>query len=192
LGERQALSDRSLLQKNDDLPAASAIKAHMAALVKNLNHRDSAINFLIYTYGVRNQDIDCFITTRTETPIKPDTNYLIVKNTEIKWIRHVYKTASVYGSKHIIIKSPRFSRAIRAIGTGQWLLADASGRHIKSVSLSRFIPKRLFAGLSESDYFKILVRDAQLKTNPLGILQKLSKSRGTDLETVHNAYNMSK
>ena len=80
------------------------------------------INYLLFNYGVRNKDLDVFI-TNDKSAINSTDNFLLVGPKSIKWIRNNYKTKTNYGVKEIIIKNATFLRVIKMLPNNSYLLS---------------------------------------------------------------------
>jgi hypothetical protein len=184
------LKDRNK-SKNDTLPQLKELTKYLQTLIDEDNYRSFTINFLLTTYGVRNEDVDCFITSDKNQLTDITKNYLLVQKTQIQWIRNVYKTAKTYGKKKIVIKNTAFFIAISQLPKEEWLLVDPKGNHVQPSSIGRFIQDRTFNELSEGDIFKILVRDITQKgKNVLSKLKQFSEWRGTDIKTIAESYDL--
>lgn len=191
LEEKQAHLKERNKGKNDTLPQLSELTKHLKKLIDEDNYRSFAVNFLLTTYGVRNEDLDCFITNNKNDITDTTRNYLLVQPTQIQWIRNVYKTAKTYGPKKIVIKNKEFVVALNQLPANEWLLIDPKGNHIAPSSIGRFVQDRSYNGLSEGDIFKVLVRDITKKgKNVLTKLQQLSNWRGTDIKTIAESYDI--
>jgi len=184
------LKDRNK-EKNVSLPPVAELKKHLDELINKDDYRSFVINYLLINFGVRNEDLDCFITSDKSQLADDSRNYLLVLKTQIQYIRNRYKTFKTYGPKKIIIKSPSFVVAVSELPQNEYLLVDAKGNHIAPYSMGRYIQDRTYKNLSEGDIFKILVRDITQKgKNVLSKLNQLSDWRGTDIKTIAESYDL--
>lgn len=192
--QRQKLTKDNLAKKNNELPSFNTLKKHLGELEKIGNHRAFIVNYLLLNYGLRNKDLNVFIISGDDKGTMIDgLNYLIRKKTEIEMIIQDYKTLTTYGVKKIIIKSPRFLRAVDAYGMNTYLLAIGSTKtnQIAESSLSKTISNLTYEGLGEANYFKILIQ--HISNSGFKVLERikqLSQYRGTDVNTILEYYNI--
>jgi hypothetical protein len=144
------------------------------------------INYLLYNYGVRNKDLDVFI-TNDKTAINSDENFLLVGPKSVKWIRNNYKTKANYGTKIIIIKNATFLRVINMLPNNSYLLSFG-GTHIASSSLDKFIKTRTIHNLSESQIFKNILHEKRNSPSIDKIKRQFSEWRGTSLKEINQYY----
>ena len=133
------------------------------------------INYLMFHYGVRNQDVITEI-VRTKKSMG-DGNYLWIRRKDILYIRKDYKTHSTYGTQEQSITSKEFRKAV--------LKQKEMGFTDKQVG-NQLKPYIL---LKESDVFKMLIDDAYHRKDVQEI-NRLAKTRGTDLTTIKENYNI--
>lgn len=189
---RKRLTKQNLMKKNEELPSYNTLKKHLSDLEKAGNHRAFIVNYLLLNYGLRNKDVNLFITD-DKNKIEEGKNYLIRKKTEVEMIIQDYKTLTTYGVKKIIIKSPRFLRAVDAYGMNTYLLSLANDKTIpiQDTSLAKTVSNLTYNNLGEANYFKVLVKHiADSGKNVLEQLKKLSQYRGTDINTIIEYYNL--
>ena len=141
------------------------------------------VNFLWINYGTRNKDMDIEI-VKSKKAMKehPEDNYLHIGKTSVTWYRNTYKTVASYGKKSHIITDERFMNAVNKEGLGKILSAGQIGNALR---------KHQIAGMSEADVFKMLIDSSYVKQDTENI-NKLSQSRGTNIETILNFYNINK
>lgn len=190
LRDKQQKNNENL--KDLDLPAFNDVKAWINSLV-GVKY---IVNYLIFIYGVRNKDVNCFITNRQDTKnINNGINYLIVKNKEVEWIRNDYKTLTSFLQQRIVIKANKFLEEIKKLELNTWLLSGLTSP-LKETSLSNTISRHLYKhngkNMTESDYFKLNVMYLQTKPNSYSKIIALGNIRGTDAKTIENYYNISK
>jgi hypothetical protein len=144
------------------------------------------INYLLFNYGVRNKDLDVFI-TNDKTAINSDDNFLLVGDKSVKWIRNNYKTKANYGTKVIIIKNATFLKAINMLPNNSYLLSF-DGTHIASSSLDKFIKTRTIHNLTESQVFKNILHEKRNSPSLEKIKKQFSEWRGTSLKEINQYY----
>jgi len=186
--ERQCHTEAFKKEKSKALPSKKVIVDYTKTLFENKLYFKFIINYLLITYGVRNKDIDVFIADSTNKNLT-DRNILYVKKNEIEWVINDYKTQGTYGVKKIIIKSKPFMEAVKALPINTWLFGTHT--HIAPTSLSRIISRNTYDELTEADYFKILIRDANKSSNTTKLIQLYSESRGTSIINIMEYYDVS-
>lgn len=196
----QLFTEREKQQKHNnlkdlDLPNYKDVKNYID-LLNETDARKYIINYLIFNYGVRNKDVDVFITTRSKTKdIDTDINYLLVKNREIEWIRNNYKTATSYSQQRIIIKSKKFIDAVKSLPLETYLLSE-DDKPLAETSLNNTISRMLYKhndkNMTEGDYFKLNVKHLQTQPNSYSKIISLGEIRGTNATTIEKYYNISK
>ena len=135
--ERVCHTETYKKEKAKQLPSKKIITDYVKKLFEDKLYFKFIINYLLITYGVRNKDIDIFITDATNKGLT-DRNLMIVRKTEAEWIINDYKTKGKHGIKKIVIKSKPFLEAIRTIPLNNWLFtATGTSNHIMNTSLSR-------------------------------------------------------
>jgi hypothetical protein len=182
--------------KEIDLPPYNDVKAYIEELFQKGDYKRYIVNFLIFNYGVRNKDVNVLITTRKDVKnIDTNTNYLLVKQREIEWIRNEYKTVASHLQQRIVIKAKNFITAVKALELNTWLLSGTA-TPISETSVTNIITRMLFKyngeNLSESDYFKLNIKHLQTQPNSYSKIALLSAYRGTAMETIEKYYNLSK
>lgn len=202
LSQRELLfSQREKQQKNNvslkelDLPNYNDVKNYVNGLY-GVNNVKYIVNYLIFNYGVRNKDVDVFITTRTKTKdIDTDKNYLLVKNREIEWVRNNFKTSNAYGQQRIIIKAKNFIDAVKSLQLETYLLTGTNDK-LQEQNLGAVISRMLYKHnnkfMTESDMFKMLVQYLQTQPNSYSKIISLGEIRGTNATTIEKYYNISK
>jgi hypothetical protein len=191
-GLRATHTKQYIETKKEELPSYDTLNNHLKSLLKTGDHQKYIINYILINYGVRNKDLDLFITVKNNPDIASDKNYIFVKKTECEIVINDFKTIQNYGPKKFIVKSKHFRDAVLALGIGSYLLYNGIDKTepIAESSLGTYIKRRLYNNLGEGDYFKILIKHSQTKTNPLEEIEKLSLSRGTSIEMILNHYNL--
>lgn len=179
---KKNMNVKTMNEKGETLPTVEQFKEKLDSLFEDKKYKEYIVNYLMFHYGVRNQDVNVEIKKSKPKLIIQDTkNYLIFKPKEIKYIRHDYKTAKAYGPQTIIIKDPVFMSAIKEVGEG--VLMD------ETKQLGNELRKMLIFKLSESDIFKMLIDEAY-KNKDTERINELSKTRGTDINTIKENYHV--
>lgn len=178
-----------------DLPTYKDVKKYVNELY-GVNNVKYIVNYLIFNYGVRNKDVNLFITTRELTrDINTDNNYLLVKQNEIEWIRNNYKTSNAYGQKRIVIKAKNFIQAVKSLPLQTYLLSGTD-KPIAETSLNNIVSRMLYKhndkNMTEGEYFKMIVKQVQTQPNSYSKIIALGAMRGTDASTIEKYYNISK
>lgn len=151
---------------------------------KKQNYKSYMINYLLYTYNVRNLDLDINI-IKNKDLIEPNKNYLVVKTKYTEYIRDNYKTKNKYGKKTHMIKSAKFNFAIR-----EFMKNNENNGEVKisllndKKNLTQEIIKHTYKELTEGDIFKIFITDKK----ELKHYNKLANNRGTSLDVIMKNY----
>jgi len=134
------------------------------------------ILFLLLNYNVRNLDMVGEVVTNGRNR-SIHFNWFIVRKDSVLWKRNLYKTVETYGCKQHVIKNKQFMNAIR---------------HLDCVlcSTDNFdrVVKKSTGGLGEASVLKVYLSTPRSATE----FKRVSKSRGTDLNTLLTSYNISK
>ena len=171
--------------KKDNLMKYEEFIKKIDELYKNKKYLQYILNYLILNYGVRNTDLLIFLDNK---PKNDDKNYLSIIKNKVYYIRNNYKNIKSYGTQQHIIDDKNFKKALkelkREIKKG-YTIFNKPLDEIKQINntLKRYLI------LSEGDAFKMLINHYyQLKDTVK--INELSQTRGTDLNTVSNYYNL--
>jgi len=150
-------------------------KEELQKLFTEKKYKAYIINYLMFHYGVRNQDV---ITEIVKTKKQMgDGNYLWLRRKDILYVRKDYKTHSTYGTQQQSITSKEFRKAV--LKTKEMGFTEKQvGNQLKPLIL-----------LKESDVFKMLIDDAYHRKD-IDEINRLAKSRGTDVTTIKENYNL--
>ena len=178
--------------KKYSLPSYDTIKEYINDLYKQEDFVNYLVNELIFTFALRNKDVDMYIIklitykqlTDEEKKLR---NWLVIKASSVELVINNYKTSNTYGVKNIITKSRRIHNATNALGEG-FLLLTAKGEHANKYDY--YI--RLYSGLTERDYYRINISHAQTLPNSLTEINKLCAYRGSSLNVCEQHYNVEK
>lgn len=190
-------------QKKDTLPSVNTLTKYLNRLYSKNEYQSFIINYLLINYNVRNLDIDLIVTDDMKTyhnlGKQGDENVLFVgKNNSVYFYRNNYKTSKTYGPKAIRLSSVKLANSIRgyiaeqrAIKEGVvYLLALQDGARSGRDSLSNYITKHTYEGLTESDYNKIIVTEKVKTIEDYPTLEKISFNRGTAIQTLIEEYSL--
>jgi hypothetical protein len=165
------------------LPSYEDINEYMNHLFKIKNFEDFVINYLLINFNTRNEDLGFKMVSKIADTKDKDHNYMLVSHAgKITFIRNNYKTANTQGTKINEIDDKRFKTAIRALmkdNKGNYLIdPDSVGYKVKKATLNK---------VGETNYNKIIVNHFR---NDFSKLSKISKNRGTNLETIKEYYDI--
>jgi hypothetical protein len=157
------------------------------------------INFIMINYGFRNQDFDMiYIKSKKEfDAIKKEKlgqNNYIYHNQQTKQIElfiQVYKTASTYGAKHIIIRDEPFIRHFKnlKIENNHPVFTTKDGTKVSPSYLSDILYNYSIDKLREANIFKIIVKHL-IDTKDFTKLDQYVKTRGTSMAEIMKSYNI--
>jgi len=149
---------------------------------KDSNFKGYVIGYLVYYFNTRNADLNILIVKNKKQAKNEKENYLILRKNSVIYVRNDYKTAGTYGSKQHEIRGKKFIDSIKKI------LGDAeSAKLFDSFSNSTHMIKQMLPfGLKTSDIVKIVLAE----DNSLHQASKISKKRGTALDTLESSYNL--
>jgi len=176
---RQANAEASLLQrqKNDKLketlPSVD-FKQMLNGYYRDKQYKNFVILYLLMNYNTRNKDLVVKV-VNDESDINPNENFLFIRDKDVIYIRNDYKTKNRYGSKRDVIKSKKLFNAVKEVDS---LLENNN-------NLDRQV-KKVTNGINQSTMFKMLVAS----NNNLKGIQKASKNRGTNMETIAKSYDI--
>jgi len=176
--------ETALKEKNVDLCETLPEYKELTDFAKKQTGRAYLVNYILLNYGVRAQDLDTTITNE-EINNKKD-NFLILDadSKSVDYIRNKYKTIGTHGAQLQTITDKKF------VATVKDLLRDHNS--VKMFDLKQAdkeIRKLTYKGLSESEYFKILVCHLY-ETKQMTKLFKMGKTRGTNIDTILKNYNI--
>ena len=186
-------------RKKEELPSMAELTRHLNTLYTEEKWRDVIIIYLLMTYNTRNKDLDLGIVSSKKHATDPDVNYLIHRKNDSVFVRHNYKTKSIYGVKRHAFRTVKVNRAIRNFvaekggfpedGSPIWLLSTGHNKRVNESSIQKFIRARTFQGLCEGDYNKVAVSQIN-KLGDFSKLKRLSSNRGTCISTLISEYHL--
>ena len=201
---RKVETHKQALVLNDELSDISVddLRDHMMSKFKKDDYIGYMINYLLITFGVRNADLNVtFVESRDK--LNNTQNFLYKPNkSSIQYIRNDYKTAKIYGQKIYTIKDKLFIKCYDAMMAGgfDYILMRADGRRLNMNSIGAYVKRYTYphefkkadgsvksVGLTESDIFKIIIRDIG---DDIELLKQYEMSRGTSPAVVTSNYKM--
>jgi len=191
-------------EKLQTLPSIKLLTKYLNRLYSKNEYQSYIINYLLINYNVRNLDLDLILTDDMKEyhklGKKGNENVLFVgKNNAVYYYRNQYKTAKTYGAKVIKLSSVKLAKSIKAYIAQQqaitngdiYLLSLQNGNRSGRDSLSHYITKFTYQGLTESDIMKIIVTEKVKTIADVRRLEKISFNRGTAPQTIIEEYNLS-
>lgn len=169
------------------LPDYKEVVAYTNKLYRDKEYVKFIINYLMINYGVRNKDVDVFITDSAKK-VSDTINYIVLGKNQATWVINDYKTIKNYGAKKIIIKAKKFLDALNKIPMNAWLLNNGT-EHIQETGLATTLKRMLFNNFTEGTYFKIIMKYINTQPNSINLLQYYSQTRGTDYQSLVKYYN---
>lgn len=169
---QEALTLQSERTKNLDYPSMESMKDLLDRYYTEMKYKEYCILYLLLNYQTRNMDLVATVVSNKKEMNDTD-NYIYLRKNDCIYIRQSYKTKERYGVKTEVIKNKKFNHAVRQITE---LLIGAN--------LSYEV-KKITGGYCESTLMKLAVS----QNNKLNSLMKISKNRGTNINTIHSSYN---
>ncbi len=161
-------------------------------LYQTKQYKAYIVNYLIRHFGVRNMDLDLEIVFHKKGwKPEPDKNYLVRRLSSITYLRNKYKTVDTYGVQKQIITDKKFRNAVSELGLEHDVKHDNENTYklLQAEPISNELRKLIIGKLTESQSFKMLIDDAYKRADTAEI-NRLSKSRGTDVKTILEFYNV--
>jgi len=184
-------------KQNQNLPSYKEIEDFINKLYKNGDWIRFLYNWLIFSYGLRNKDVNLEIISADKfNKLKPenkiDKNFLVVKKTECELVVDSYKTKNSYGTKYIKIRSRKILKVCQLLGDGL-ILMNSKNEPVDDSQISNHL--KLFMNeehhLTETDYFKINISYIQTQNNCINRLTALCNTRGSkNINNINNYYNL--
>jgi len=175
------------------LPTMNQLNNYVKKLYKEKQWLPYIINFMLVKYCVRNIDLNCFITqdkTMMQRVGNNDKNNLLyISPTYVVYIRRDYKTYDTYGEKRLAIRSVPFRNALLNFLDDKpdgWLFG-AGDKIMTQPSISNYIMQHSYGGLGEGRIAKAVLSYYAAKGD-INSIRRISKSRGTNLETLIDYY----
>jgi len=169
-------------QKAKELLTLEQFKQKMDEAYDKEQYEKYIVNYLWSNYGTRSKDVDVEIVKSKKAMTDPEQNYLHLAKSGVTWFRNNYKTSKTYGKKQHLIKEEKFVNAVKELGLGNILSGGQIGNALRKLMIEK---------MSEADVFKMLIDDAYDNEDTERI-NELSESRGTNITTIRNFYNVNK
>ncbi len=190
-------------EKLEQLPSVKLLTKHLNQQYAQDNYRSYIINFLLIHFNVRNLDMNLVVTDNIKEyralGKSGDDNVLFAgKNASCYFYRNKYKTKNTYGEKLITISNAKLNRVLKAYIKKQnffyagpaFLMARDDGTRIDIESMSHYVTKYTYQGLTETSYNKIIVTETIKDIDDYPKLKKISFNRGTAIETLIEEYGL--
>ncbi len=159
-----------------DLPDIKNVKSLMNLYLKQSMYKQYVVMYLLLHLNTRNLDLVAKVTHNLDD-VNNDDNWLYVRKSDVVFFRNNYKTKAKFGMKKDIIKGKRFHFAVSQL---KELLRPEE-------NLYRTV-MRITGQISESKMMKLSL----CNNNTARGLKKMSKNRGTAVETLVNNYDCTK
>lgn len=166
--------------------------SQLEKLYQTKQYKSYIVNYLIRHFGIRNMDLDLEIVFHKKGwKPEPDKNYLVRRLSSITYLRNKYKTVDTYGVQKHIITDKKFRTAVTELGFEHDVKHDNENTYklLQVEPISNELRKLIIGKLTESQSFKMLIDDAYKRSDTAEI-NRLSKSRGTDVKTIIDFYNV--
>ena len=179
--------------KKAGLPSYQDLLDYLAFLYESERWTDYIINYLLIYLHTRNEDVNFeLVPFKRDIKTNPTINYLWYSKRASKatLYRRNYKTVGKYGMKTDVIKDPKFLNAIKQIFECRKKGEEGCDIFIPNKeNVGYFVKKATLDNLGENIYNKIIVNNYRTDLNKL---REISESRGTDLKTLHESYDIDK
>jgi hypothetical protein len=166
-------------KKNNDemeLPDIKNVKSLMNLYLKQSMWKQYVVMYLLLHLNTRNLDLVAKVTHNLDD-VNNDDNWLYVRKSDVVFFRNNYKTKAKFGMKKDIIKGKRFHFAVSQL---KELLRPEE-------NLYRTVMK-ITGQINETTMMKLSL----CNNNTAKGIKKLSKNRGTAVETLVNNYDCTK
>ena len=175
--QEDAVKRQKEMSADETLPTVKEIKSYMNTLYDKGDYLSYALLYLMVTYQTRNKDLILNVVKSKKETNNTD-NFIVLGKSQAIFIRNNYKTAYKYGPKVSVIKNLKF---LNAISNLTHLLKPSD-------NIDRVIKKSTdgIGRINEGTLAKIVLKE----NNTIDGLKKVSKNRGTDVNTLINSYNI--
>ena len=175
--------ETALQEKNVDLCERLPDYKELTDFAKKQTGRAYLVNYILLNYGVRSQDLDTII-TKEDNNNKKDNYLILMDNDSVDYIRNRYKTIGTHGAQLHTIRDKKFVSIVKDI------LSDRNSVKMFEIKQAdKALRKYTYKGLSESEYFKILVCHLY-ETKQVSKLYKMGETRGTNIDVILRNYNL--
>ena len=171
------------------LPSYEEVDKYVNQLYKNKQYVDYLINYFIWTYGLRNRDVNLTLINLKDFNEKDASkNWLVIRKLDIVLYISNYKTMGAYGLKKIVCRSRKVLDASNKLRGGN-LITNKFNEPVDDNGISYYI--NLYDDLNESEYYKIKINYLQTQPNPIQQIAQLCETRGScNISTLNNHYNI--
>lgn len=190
LNKKKVVEIKEKIQNlKETLPSYEEVDKYVNQLYKNKQYVDYLINYFIWTYGLRNRDVNLTIINLKDFNEKDASkNWLVIRKLDIVLYISNYKTMGAYGLKKIVCRSRKVLDASNKLGVGN-LITNKFNEPVDDNGISYYI--NLYDDLNESEYYKIKINYLQTQPNPIQQIAKLCETRGScNISTLNNHYNI--
>lgn len=189
-----------VVQKLITLPTYKQVRDYIDELYTEGDFSKYLANELIFSFGLRNVDINCIIVNLVQYKEEKKNNlenynkqnWLVLKKNSCDLVINRYKTVKSYGIKTIPIKNKKMVDAGNKLGSG-YLIQNTKNQPVPDDNVHNYLNLMIYNGirLRQSDYMKINLLHLQSQPNALHKINELGKSRGCqDLQTLDKYYNL--
>jgi len=159
-----------------ELPDLKNVKSLMNLYLKQGMNKQYVVMYLLLHLNTRNLDLVAKVTDNIDD-VDKENNWLYLRKSDVVYFRNNYKTKAKFGMKKDIIKSKRFHFAVSQL---KELLRPEE-------NLYRTV-MRITGQINETTMMKLSL----CNNNTAKGIKKLSKNRGTAVDTIVNNYDCSK
>ena len=164
----------------DDLMPIADYRAGLMKAFEKQEYKKFIVGYLMLTYGVRNMDTDVEIVKDKKDMTDDKQNYLILKPSKATWVRNHYKTVKTFGVQTHVITDPEFIKSVKAHGVGRIFAEGQMNNQMKKLLINK---------MNEARVFKMVIDELYDNKDTEGI-NRMSKSRGTSINTIKSFYNV--
>ena len=164
----------------DDLMPIADYRAGLMKAFEKQEYKKFIVGYLMLTYGVRNMDTDVEIVKDKKDMTDDKQNYIIIKPSKATWVRNHYKTVKTFGVQTHVITDPEFIKSVKAHGVGRIFAEGQMNNQMKKLLINK---------MNEARVFKMVIDELYDNKDTEGI-NRMSKSRGTSINTIKSFYNV--
>ena len=164
----------------DDLMPIGEYRAGLMKAFEKEEYKKFIVGYLMLTYGVRNMDTDVEIVKDKKDMTDDKQNYLILKPSKVTWVRNHYKTVKTFGVQTHVITDAEFIKAVKKHGVGRIFAEGQMNNQMKKLLINK---------MNEARVFKMVIDELYDNKDTEGI-NRMSKSRGTSINTIKTFYNV--
>jgi hypothetical protein len=202
--ENKKKIDMDRIEKNkivkDELPSYEDLQKMLNKLYADEEYLRYIVNYLMIMLSIRNKDIGCVRVVNSKKKMtNQDDNYLVITQKYVLFVRFNYKTSESYGMKENRITNKKFTSALLNYmdenklsldQAGFYLLRKRNGERLPCDKVGDMLKYLTLDDLNETKIAKIKITDIADKPNALQKIKKLSKNRGTDVNTIISHYDL--